>query len=155
MAKVSLSGMLEDQLFIGRGWRYFPAVLEIDLTANATSRPATTRTVSAPPATATQVYFTTDEGKTLIALDAATKSPTVHDGKPAYRAHVFTCDGGKTQFVGYLSKSTPISPDPLVRKPGNVQWAPVGTAAAGIVLDVKPPEKGGVGPPVEVFPKEK
>jgi hypothetical protein len=156
MAKVSLSTMLDDQLFIGRGWRYFPAVLEIDLTAGASSRPAaTTRTVAAPPANVTQVYFTTDEGKTLVALDAATKSPTVHDGKPAYRAHVFTCDGGKTQFVGYLSKSTPVSTDPLVRKPGNVQWAPVGTAPAGIVLEVKPPQGNGVGPPVEVFPKEK
>lgn len=153
MPKASLDQMLNDQLFLGRGWRYFPAVVEIDLTAGASSRPATTRTVAAPPSTATQLYFTTDEGKTLVTLDASTKSPAVHDGKPAYRAHVFSCDGGKTQFVAYLSKSTPISPDPLVRKPGSTQWAPLGTAAAAIVLDVKCPDKAAAGPPVEVFPK--
>jgi hypothetical protein len=155
MASVSLDQMLNDQLFIGRGWRYFPAVLEIDLTAGASSRPAaaTQRTLATPPLNTTQLYFTTDEGKTFFPLDAGTKSPTVHDGKPAYRAHVFSCDGSKTQFVAYLSKSTPVSTDPLVRKPGMTQWAPLGTAAAAIVLDVKCPEKGGNGLPVEVFPK--
>ena len=30
-AKRSLEQMMNDQLFLGRGWRYFPAVLDIDL----------------------------------------------------------------------------------------------------------------------------
>jgi pimeloyl-ACP methyl ester carboxylesterase len=152
IAPVSLDELLGDQLFLGRGWRYFTAAVDVDLTANSSSRPTTARSVAPPPATATRLFFTADEGRTLVPLEVATKSPTLHGDKPAFRAHVFSCDGGKTQFVGYLSKSSPVSPELLVRKAGTTVWSPVGTAAAAIVLDVKCPEKGGAGPPVEVFP---
>ena len=47
-------------------------------------------------------FFTTDDGKTWFADDAAKFPPFDKDGKPAYSAILFTCDGGKTQFVGYL-----------------------------------------------------
>ena len=48
--RTSLDEMLKDQTFLGRGWRYYPAFIDIDLTAAPpTSRPATTQTTQ--PAT--------------------------------------------------------------------------------------------------------
>jgi len=50
-------------------------------------------------------FFSTDDGRTYF-TDSATKlAPFNHDGKPAYRAHVFEC-GGK-RVVGYLSRYRP------------------------------------------------
>ena len=55
----------------------------------------------------TQSYFSNDDGKTFFE-DAATKTPPFDkDGKPSAQAFVFTCDGGKTKFVGYLKRFTP------------------------------------------------
>ena len=49
-----------------------------------------------------KAFFTIDDGKTFY-VDAATNIPPYQkDGKPAVRAQVFTCDDGKTKFVGYL-----------------------------------------------------
>jgi hypothetical protein len=49
-------------------------------------------------------YFTIDDGKTYF-VDRATKiAPFDKDGKPAYRAHVFECNGERV--VGYLSRYT-------------------------------------------------
>jgi len=156
MVKPSLDELLKDQLFLGRGWRYFTAVLDIDLappTASAaSSRPTTTRTLAAVPAGVTSVYFSADDGKTYFPLDAATASPTQHDGKVAWRAHVFSCDGGKTLFVGYLSKFSPIIEESLVKRPRETQWFQLSSAPATAVLNVKCPD-GGAGKPVEQFPK--
>src|SRR5215210_5554852 len=45
-------------------------------------------------------YYTIDDGKTYF-VDASNKIPPfMHEGKEAVRAHVFTCDNGKTKFVG-------------------------------------------------------
>jgi hypothetical protein len=45
----SVQEMLSDQLFLGRGWRYFGGVVDIDLSdAPATTRPATRPTTAAP-----------------------------------------------------------------------------------------------------------
>ncbi|MCS7034467.1 MAG: alpha/beta hydrolase-fold protein, partial [Phycisphaerae bacterium] len=38
-----LGAMLNDQLFLGRGWRYFPAVLELDVASPPASRPGGAR----------------------------------------------------------------------------------------------------------------
>lgn len=54
-----------------------------------------------------KAYFTTDDGQTLFVDDALKLPPFDHDGKPAYRAHVFEC-GGK-RVVGYLSRYTAAS----------------------------------------------
>jgi hypothetical protein len=46
MLKPNLEEMLKDQLFLGRGWRYYTAVVDVDLgppPTRAASRPATTR----------------------------------------------------------------------------------------------------------------
>lgn len=51
------------------------------------------------------LYFSDDDGKTWYAESAGTISPATHEGKEAYRAHVFTCDG--KAFVGYLEEFSP------------------------------------------------
>jgi pimeloyl-ACP methyl ester carboxylesterase len=50
--KTDLAQMLDDQLFLGRGWRYFSGVIDIDLAPSApTTRPASRASTStAPPA---------------------------------------------------------------------------------------------------------
>jgi hypothetical protein len=42
LVKPSVEEMLLDQLFIGRGWRYFTGVVDIDLAPKPVTRPATT-----------------------------------------------------------------------------------------------------------------
>ena len=49
-------------------------------------------------------YYTVDEGKTLFADSAAALPPFDYGGRPAVRARVFSCDGGKTRSVRYLEK---------------------------------------------------
>ena len=39
--KPDISEMLKDQLFLGRGWRYFTGVIDIDLAAGAVTSPTT------------------------------------------------------------------------------------------------------------------
>jgi len=52
-------------------------------------------------------FFTTDDGHSTFVAPAAQLPPFDHGGRPAYRACVFTCDGGATTFVGYLQRYTP------------------------------------------------
>jgi hypothetical protein len=99
-----------------------------------------------------QFFFTVDEGKTYFPLDASTKAPVTHEGKIAYRAHVFSTDGGRTGWVAYVSKYSPISPEPLVRRPGETAWTPATSPGAAAILNVQPP-KGVTAKAVEVFPK--
>jgi hypothetical protein len=68
-AKASLEQMMNDQLFIGRGWRYFPAILDIDLTESAaTTRPTTAPSTTRPagPATAPGVRTPPHGGKIIV-----------------------------------------------------------------------------------------
>ena len=52
-------------------------------------------------------YYSIDDGKTFF-VEASNKIPPFkHEGRDAVRAHVFTCDGGKTKFVGYLEMYSP------------------------------------------------
>jgi len=55
----------------------------------------------------TKAYFTTDDGQTLFTASMDQRAPFDHHGNPAYRAYVYSCDGGKTTFVGYLERCTP------------------------------------------------
>ncbi len=52
-------------------------------------------------------FFSDDDGKTWFVDSAGKTTPFDHNGKTAYRARVYTSDGGKTQFVGYLERYTP------------------------------------------------
>lgn len=56
--------------------------------------------------TGNQQFYTTDDGATLFADDATKIPPFDHQGAQAVRAKVFTCDGGKTRFIGYLERYT-------------------------------------------------
>jgi hypothetical protein len=55
-------------------------------------------------------YYTTDDSSQAAALaamfkDDSTKIPPFdHDGKPAFRAYVFTADGGRTKWIAYLER---------------------------------------------------
>jgi hypothetical protein len=51
-----------------------------------------------------QAFFTVDDGQTWFADDINRVPPFQHNGQEAVRAHVFTCDGGRTKFVAYLEK---------------------------------------------------
>ncbi|MBC7784661.1 MAG: hypothetical protein H7144_12555 [Burkholderiales bacterium] len=62
------------------------------------------------PVAADQHYFATDLSsteaavKSLVPLDRGTLSPATHSGKSAYRAHVYSADGGKTKLIGYFER---------------------------------------------------
>jgi hypothetical protein len=51
-------------------------------------------------------YYTTDEGKTYQSGDPKGISPITIDGKQAYRAYLYECEGGKP-FVGYMERYKP------------------------------------------------
>jgi hypothetical protein len=59
-----------------------------------------------PPPQATKLFYTDDDGATFF-VDVANKPvPFDHGGKQAIRARVYTCDGGKTKFVGFVERMT-------------------------------------------------
>jgi hypothetical protein len=60
-----------------------------------------------PPSAATKAFYTTDEGQTVFVADMSAVPPFEHDGKLAYRVWMYSCDGGKTKFPGYLERYTP------------------------------------------------
>ena len=53
----------------------------------------------------TTAFYSSDDGKTWFEGDAKLIPPVMIDGKEAYRAHVYKCDGEK--FVAYLEGYTP------------------------------------------------
>lgn len=55
----------------------------------------------------TRCFYSTDDGKSFFADSRDNIAPFEKDGLIAVQAHVFTCDGGKTKFVGYLERFTP------------------------------------------------
>jgi hypothetical protein len=61
---------------------------------------------AAAPVVEPTAFYATDDG-TEPFLDAPGKLPPFdHAGKPAYMAVVYSCDGGKTRFIGYLQRYT-------------------------------------------------
>lgn len=60
----------------------------------------------------TKSWYTTDDSSPEAALaamfadDINKVPPITKDGKDAYRAYVYSCDGGKTKFVAYLMRYT-------------------------------------------------
>ncbi|HWB53775.1 MAG TPA: hypothetical protein VG722_06270 [Tepidisphaeraceae bacterium] len=60
--------------------------------------------------------FTIDDGQTVFVDSARRIAPFDHDGKPADRAYMYTCDGGKTRFVGYLEHFTQSGKAKLVQE---------------------------------------
>src|SRR5690242_16978179 len=68
---------------------------------------ATSSNASGPTAGDKLLFFSDDDGKTWFTDDRTKLAPFDHNGKKAYQAMVFTCDGGKTKFVAYLMRYTP------------------------------------------------
>src|SRR5205823_10436437 len=53
-----------------------------------------------------RAFFTIDDGKSTFTDDVSKLPPFDYQGRPAYRAYVFVCKGGKIRFVGYLERYT-------------------------------------------------
>jgi hypothetical protein len=51
-------------------------------------------------------YSTNEDGSNWFEDDINKIAPFDHNGKPAYKVFLYTCDGGKTKFVGYLERFT-------------------------------------------------
>jgi len=60
-----------------------------------------------PASASTKAFYTTDDGQSTFAADMSNLPPFERDGKPAVRVWMFSCDGGKTSFAGYLERYTP------------------------------------------------
>jgi hypothetical protein len=106
-----------------------------------------------------RAYFTVDDGATLFTDDINKEPPFDHDGKPAVRAMVFTCDGGKTQFVQYLQKigssgkayayaGAANAVSLLVKKPGSSNWISLADPKAASVCT----STNSSGRPEQVLP---
>ena len=117
----------------------------------------------------TKAYFTIDDGQSVFEDDLQKFAPFEHDGAQAVQAHMFSCNNGRTKFVGFLEKlpdkvpqstaqRTPGGRDPrlfvaLVKPPMNkeAKWvSKLGPEGAAIIASVRCPE-GGSGLPMEVF----
>jgi hypothetical protein len=126
---------------------------------------STTVPEAAGSAAAVQAFYSADDGNSFFAAPADLIPPFEWEGKTACRAAVFTCDGGKTKFVGYLERYPPgakkqldaaqqalkagakgAGPSPMaassveVKKPGAPnKWVPRHSREAAGVLNVTPP----------------
>jgi pimeloyl-ACP methyl ester carboxylesterase len=77
LLKPSVGEMLNDQLFLGRGWRYYTAVVDLDLTqSNASTQPATAPSTRPAP---------TRPAPTRPAPTSPTRQPLPRGGSPAGR----------------------------------------------------------------------
>lgn len=125
----------------------------------------------------TRAWYTVDDGATRFDDDAERIPPFDHDGRPAVRLHLFSCDGGKTSFVGYLQKLPDetmkhyreLGIDPatvdddqlaafggwLAKRPGSGNWVNSRTEcdAFAAVVSVHCPD-GGAHSLEEIFPPE-
>ena len=127
-----------------------------------------------------KAFFSTDDGKTFFVDDSFNIPPYQKDGKPAVRAQVFTCDDGKTKFVGYLEMYAPqdkamleqmakgggkggapgyasYTTQPMVKRPGDppqmwIPLAPQTTMAYQAVVQPKCPGGGSQENLSRVFP---
>lgn len=121
-------------------------------------------------------WYTVDDGRTRFADDVERNPPFEHDGKQAVRLHLFSCDGGKTTFVGYLQKfpeetlrkyrdkgvdPANVEDEELVaeggwvyKRPGDAAWLSDRAADRKFldVITVRCPD-GRAGEPKELFPK--
>jgi hypothetical protein len=89
-----------------------------------------------------QGYFSSDDGKTFFADSADKLPPFDHNGQQAVRAHVFTCDDGKTLFVGYLSRYTADALAKLSSAKGTDDYERVAEQAFAEGVEVKRPGDG-------------
>jgi hypothetical protein len=68
-----------------------------------------------------KAFFSVDNGKTWFADDINKLPPFDHEGKPAVRVYVFTCDGGKTKFAAYIERYTEAAKKEMEKARANPQ----------------------------------
>lgn len=96
------------------------------------------------PGIPTKDFFSDDDGQTWFVDSAGNVPPFDHNGKPAYRAHLFKCSDGKT-FISYLERfnkeamtkamaNGPAAPSQgkfwEVKRPGDPDWISISNSAA-------------------------
>jgi hypothetical protein len=87
----------------------------------------------------TKSWYTVDDGATYFADNADRLPPFDHDGKPAVRCRVFTCDHGAHKFVAYLERYMPEAQKRLAAQADKS----VGREETDISgMEVKPPMTG-------------
>jgi hypothetical protein len=90
-------------------------------------------------AAAAQAFYSSDDGATFFAAPADLIPPVESKGKTAVRAAVFSSDGGKTKFVGYLERYSPAAKAQLEKsrdalKRGDKNAGPAGPAAGDVEI---------------------
>ena len=122
------------------------------------------------PHVQTKSFYTCDDGATLFEDMASLVPPFDHDGKPAVRAYVFSCDRGRNRWVQYVEKYTDLAkqqvegkapvadggPGPmdglLIKKPGATEWVHPSDPSAKALMNAKCPDASASKPPEQVFP---
>jgi hypothetical protein len=129
-----------------------------------------------PPTQQSNKAFFTDDGVKTFVDDVSRIPPFEHNGKQAIRAYLFTCDGGRTKFIGYLERLPKDSKTRLeaiqknpaaandamgmrvrstivseVKKPNDAKWVMKDSPEGAKVLDITCPN-GKQGDPQPVIP---
>lgn len=118
----------------------------------------------------TRSFYTDDDGKTYFADDGTRMPPFDHDGQPAVRCYIYTCNG--QPFVGYLEKytdglignlDTPFDPKhrelghasfrdgTLCKRPGETKWVKEFSSAGREITQVRCPD-GSNQTPAPAYP---
>ena len=129
------------------------------------------------PRSGAMAWYTADDGKTWFADTRGKLTPFDHHGDPTYRCYVYSCNDGKTMFVGYLERFTPEStqqlqaimtaktpppPDVIeqlstagveIALPNTQDWIKATDRRAASVRNPKCPD-GSQQRPIEIFPSE-
>lgn len=124
------------------------------------------RTVSELSVIPIRDFYSVDDGQSWFLDKIDRITPFDHDGKPAVLVHLFTCDGGKTRFVGYLERlpehalelyratyQGAVNPNPeaddiavtvgrLVKRKGDKEWVPASDPRYLDVVQVDCPDGG-------------
>jgi len=111
------------------------------------------------PVIADRAFFTSDDGATQFVDSIDRIPPFDHEGRPAVKAYMFSCDTGKHLWVQYLEKMTDAgakqmaqfrSSPPgaaaspgndcwLVKKPGDDSWTPRANPASQAITQPQYP----------------
>jgi hypothetical protein len=120
------------------------------------------------PSSGQMGFYSTDDGKTFFE-HAVTVPPFSYRGSEAVQAAVVTCDGGKTKFVGWLTKfkdepsrkaaekaiaaRNPVDTSSvLIKKPGEGDWVPMGASGPQAMMQMAPPTGPGQARPAAAPP---
>jgi hypothetical protein len=99
-----------------------------------------------PPPQSMRAWFTVDDGRNWFPDDAGKLPPWDYEGKPVYRVFVFTCDGGKSTFPGYLQRYTPDALRKLSEQQNSgTHDSSLDELLAGPGVEIKPPLTGDKG----------